>query len=149
MVCILQYVEDLSDRQAAEAVRARIDWKYLLGLELTDQGFDFTILTDFRARLLVGGAEQRIFELLVQRLSEGGWIKNEECSAPIPLMSWQRFVGSIESSCLARRYVLPSIRSPNTIPIGCAVGFPRSGLNATAAGLKNGAFLGRKANRTM
>lgn len=38
---VLQYVEDLSDRQAAEAVRARIDWKYLLGLELTDSGFDF------------------------------------------------------------------------------------------------------------
>jgi len=75
VVCILQYIEDLSDRQAASAVRARIDWKYLLGLELRDAGFDFTILTDFRARLLAGEAEQRIFELLVQRLSEGGWIK--------------------------------------------------------------------------
>jgi transposase len=75
VVCILQYVEDLSDRQAAEAVRARIDWKYLLGLELTDPGFDFTILTDFRARLLTGGAEQRVFEVVVRRLSEGGWIK--------------------------------------------------------------------------
>lgn len=75
LVSVLQYVEDLSDRQAAEAVRARIDWKYLLGLELTDPGFDFSILTDFRARLIAGQAEQRIFERLVSRLSEGGWIK--------------------------------------------------------------------------
>ena len=75
LVCILQYVEDLSDRQAAEAVRARIDWKYLLGLDLSDEGFDFTLLTDFRARLLEGKAEARVFEQLVQRLSEQGWIK--------------------------------------------------------------------------
>lgn len=75
LVCVLQFVEDLSDRQAAEAVRARIDWKYLLGLELTDQGFDFTLLTDFRTRLLEGDAERRIFEHLVARLSEEGWIK--------------------------------------------------------------------------
>ncbi|BCL79093.1 transposase [Ktedonobacteria bacterium brp13] len=67
LVCILQFIEDLSDRQAAEAVRARIDWKYLLGLELTDPGFDFTLLTDFRARLLAGDAEQRIFEVVVQQ----------------------------------------------------------------------------------
>lgn len=75
LICVLQYVEDLSDRQAAEGVRARIDWKYLLGLELTDPGFDFTVLTDFRTRLLQGKAERRIFEQLVTRLSEEGWIK--------------------------------------------------------------------------
>ena len=56
-------------------MRARIDWKYLLGLDLSDEGFDFTLLTDFRARLLQGEAEARIFEHLVQRLSDEGWIK--------------------------------------------------------------------------
>lgn len=75
LVCVLQYVEDLSDRQAADAVRSRIDWKYLLGLELTDEGFDFTVLSDFRSRLLDNQAERRIFEQLVQHLSEQGWIK--------------------------------------------------------------------------
>lgn len=75
LVCVLQYVEDLSDRQAAEAVRARIDWKYLLGLDLTDPGFDFSVLTEFRARLLAHEAGQRLFDRLIQRLSEGGWIK--------------------------------------------------------------------------
>jgi transposase len=46
-VTILQFREILSDRQAAEAVRARIDWKYFLGLELTDPGFDFSVLSEF------------------------------------------------------------------------------------------------------
>src|ERR687885_113246 len=32
LVTLLQFRENLPDRQAAEAVRARIDWKYLLGL---------------------------------------------------------------------------------------------------------------------
>jgi transposase len=72
LVCILQYLEDLSDRQAAEAVRARIDWKYLLGLELADPGFDFTLLTEFRTRLLTHEAKQRIFDHLVKTRSRAG-----------------------------------------------------------------------------
>lgn len=75
LVCVLQFVEDLSDRQAAEAVRARIDWKYLLGLELTDVGFDFSVLSEFRDRLLRAEAGSRLFERLIEKLSEGGWIK--------------------------------------------------------------------------
>ncbi|MDQ3256427.1 MAG: transposase, partial [Acidobacteriota bacterium] len=51
MVTIMQYVEDLSDRSAADAVRGRIDWKYALSLELTDPGFDSSVLCEFRARL--------------------------------------------------------------------------------------------------
>jgi transposase len=46
LVCIMQYVANLSDRQAAEAVRARIDWKYALSLELDDPGFDYSILSE-------------------------------------------------------------------------------------------------------
>ncbi len=59
-VTIMQFRETLSDRQAAEAVRARIDWKYFLGLELTDPGFDFSVLSEFRDRLLAGSAEERL-----------------------------------------------------------------------------------------
>ena len=62
LVTLLQFREGLSDRRAAEAVRARIDWKYLLGLDLTDAGFDHSILTEFRGRLLAGGAEERLLE---------------------------------------------------------------------------------------
>ena len=54
LVSVFQYVEGLSDRQAAEAVRSRIDWKYGLGLELADPGFDFSVLSEFRRRLVDG-----------------------------------------------------------------------------------------------
>ena len=52
LVTVFQFLEHLSDRQAADAVRARIDWKYALGLELTDPGFHFGVLAEFRARLV-------------------------------------------------------------------------------------------------
>lgn len=64
-VTILQFRENLPDRKAAEAVRGRIDWKYLLGLELTDPGFDFSVLSEFRARLVAGGAEARLLDKLL------------------------------------------------------------------------------------
>jgi transposase len=70
LVTILQFIDGLSDRQAAEAVRSRIDWKYLLGLELTDPGFDFSILSEFRARLLAGEAEQRLLDRLLAVLQD-------------------------------------------------------------------------------
>ena len=50
----MQFREHLADRQAAVAVRARIDWKYLLALDLTDPGFDFSVLSEFRDRLRLG-----------------------------------------------------------------------------------------------
>jgi hypothetical protein len=55
LVTLMQFAENLSDRQAADAVRARIDWKYALCLELEDPGFDASVLCEFRARLLAGG----------------------------------------------------------------------------------------------
>jgi transposase len=71
LVTLLQFREDLSDRRAAEAVRARIDWKYLLGLELDDPGFDASVLCEFRARLLEGAAEERLLgKLLAAELRE-------------------------------------------------------------------------------
>jgi transposase len=57
LVLVLQFAENLSDRQAADAVRARIDWKYLLGLDLTDDGFDFSVLSEFGDRLVAGRAD--------------------------------------------------------------------------------------------
>src|SRR4051795_5150162 len=74
-VAVLQFRENLSDRQAADAVRARIDWKYLLGLELTDPGFDFSVLSEFRARLLAGDAEERLLERLLARCQALGLLK--------------------------------------------------------------------------
>src|SRR5438132_2140940 len=75
LVTILQFRETLADRQAAEAVRARIDWKYLLGLELTDPGFDFSVLSEFRDRLLAGEAAERLLEPLLARCRALGVLK--------------------------------------------------------------------------
>lgn len=62
LVTVLQFAEGLSDRQAAEAVRSRIDWKYLLGLELEDPGFDFSVLSELRERILRGEMEEHLLE---------------------------------------------------------------------------------------
>src|ERR1700691_5571463 len=64
VVTALQFAENLTDRQAADAVRGRIDWKYCLGLELTDSGFDFSVLSLFRDRLLAGGAGRAPLDLM-------------------------------------------------------------------------------------
>jgi transposase len=75
LVTLLQFREDLPDRRAAEAVRARIDWKYLLGLELTDPGFDHSVLCEFRARLLEGNAEERLLRKLLDVCQARGLLK--------------------------------------------------------------------------
>ena len=75
LVTVLQFAEGLSDRQAADAVRSRIDWKYLLGLELEDPGFDFSVLSELRERLLRGGMEQRLLDELLERFRERGLLK--------------------------------------------------------------------------
>ncbi|MCA2191026.1 IS1182 family transposase, partial [Nonomuraea cavernae] len=72
LVTVLQFAEGLTDRQAADAVRGRIDWKYALALELTDPGFDFSVLSEFRGRLIEHGIEDRVFDLLLDRCSELG-----------------------------------------------------------------------------
>jgi len=75
LICVMQFMEELSDRQTADAVRSRIDWKYALGLELTDSGFDFSVLCEFRARLITGDASQQLLDTLLKQLKERGWLK--------------------------------------------------------------------------
>src|SRR3954467_3154371 len=72
LVTIFQFIEGLSDRQAADAVRGRIDWKYALCLSLDDAGFHYSALSEFRARLLAGEAEALLFEQLLARCREAG-----------------------------------------------------------------------------
>src|SRR6201993_5314818 len=64
MVTVLQFTEDLTDRQAADAVRGRLDWKYCLGLALDDEGFDFSVLSEFRSRLVAGAMEAALLARL-------------------------------------------------------------------------------------
>ena len=68
-------MEGLTDRQAADAVRTRIDWKYLLCLELTDVGFDHTVLSEFRTRLLAHGAQGRLFDVVLELARGRGLLK--------------------------------------------------------------------------
>ncbi|HEY0777670.1 MAG TPA: IS1182 family transposase [Gemmatirosa sp.] len=75
LVTVLQFAEGLSDRQAADAVRGRLDWKYALGLELDDPGFDASILCEFRARLLDGGQEYLLLDALVDAARGCGVIR--------------------------------------------------------------------------
>jgi IS5 family transposase len=75
LVTLMQFCEGLSDRQAAEAVRARIDWKYLLAFDLTDAGFDPSVLCEFRARLLSQNAADRLLARLLDTAREGGLLK--------------------------------------------------------------------------
>jgi transposase len=75
LVTVMQFAEGLTDRQAAEAVRSRIDWKYALGLELTDTGFAHSALSEFRDRLVDGGEEAHLLDEMLAQLQERGWVK--------------------------------------------------------------------------
>jgi transposase len=75
LVTVLQFAENLTDRQAADAVRGRLDVKYLLGLALTDPGFDFSVLSEFRARLVEGDAAHLLLDALLDRCKAVGLVK--------------------------------------------------------------------------
>lgn len=75
LVLVLQFVEGHTDRQAAEAVRARIDFKYALGLDLCDPGFDFSVLSEFRDRLIGADAGRRVLDGILTASREKGLLK--------------------------------------------------------------------------
>src|ERR1019366_5432096 len=76
LVTILQRAEKLTDRQAAESVRTRIDWQYLLGLPFDDPGFDHTVLPEFRDRVADAGLEQAALDALLERLAAEDLVKD-------------------------------------------------------------------------
>ena len=75
MVVVMQAMEGVSDRVAAEMVRTRIDWKYALHLELEDHGFDASVLSEFRQRIVSQEAERKVFDAFVNRFQEEGLLK--------------------------------------------------------------------------
>ncbi|HET6482769.1 MAG TPA: transposase [Actinoplanes sp.] len=75
LVTVLQQAENLTDRQAAEAIRTRIDWQYLLGLAFDDPGVDHSVLAEFRARLVEAGLEHLALDALLARLTADGLVK--------------------------------------------------------------------------
>ncbi len=76
VITILQFAERLSDQQAADAVRSRIDWKYLLALPLTDAGFDPSVLSEFRTRLVEDHAEYLLFDTLLSQFRAQGLLRS-------------------------------------------------------------------------
>lgn len=75
LVCVMQFAENLTDRQAANAVRARIDWKYALSLELEDEGFDYSILCEFRQRLLTSDDADRLLNSMLTHFQDAKLLK--------------------------------------------------------------------------
>jgi transposase len=75
LVTVMQFAENLTDRQAADAVRSRLDWKYALSLDLTHAGFHYSILSEFRTRLVTGDSGDLLLETLLKHLVEAGFLK--------------------------------------------------------------------------
>jgi transposase len=90
LVTVLQFAEGLSDRQAAEAVRGRIDWKYALGLAPDDPGFHHSVRCEFRARLLGGGLEHLLLEDLLAACRAHGLLRRRGRQPPTRPTSWAR-----------------------------------------------------------
>ncbi|HEY6409809.1 MAG TPA: IS1182 family transposase [Ktedonobacteraceae bacterium] len=99
LVTVLQAIEGLTDRQAAEAVRTRIDWLYALALPLDDPGFDFTILTDFRQRVLSGQAQDLLLDPILYLCRERGWLKahGKQRTDATAVLARVRALNSLES----------------------------------------------------
>ena len=111
LVSVLQFAEGLSDRQAADAVRSRIDWKYLLGLELEDPGFDFSVLSELRDRILGGEMEQRLLDELLERFRERGLLKErgKQRSDSTHIQAAARNLNRLECVGETLRYALNSL----------------------------------------
>lgn len=113
MVTIFQFMEGVSDRQAADSVRGRIDWKYALGLELTYAGFDYSILSEFRQRLIEGGLEGQLLNELLQVCEAKGILKKRgrQRSDSTHVLSAVRDLNRLEMVGETLRYALNAIAS--------------------------------------
>jgi transposase len=109
-VTVLQFVEDWSDRAVADAVRGRLDWNYWLGLELTDPGFDHTVLSEFRSRRGAGQAEQRLLDGLLTQWQERGLLKADgrQRTDSTPILAAVRDLNRLERVGETRRAALNS-----------------------------------------
>jgi transposase len=98
LITVMQYMEGLSDRQAADAVRSRIDWKYALSLELTDPGYDYSILSEFRRRLVKGSAEEMLLDVLLKKCRERKLLKakGRQRTDSTHVLGWIRAINRLE-----------------------------------------------------
>lgn len=111
LITLLQFAERLSDEQAADAVRSRIDWKYLLALPLDDAGFDASVLSEFRTRLLQGQAEHLLFETLLSQFRDYGLLRarGRQRSDSTHVLAVVRALNRLECVGTTLRHVLNSL----------------------------------------
>jgi transposase len=111
IITVLQTVEGLSDVQAAEMVRGRLDWKYALSLELDDAGCDQSIFTDFRQRLVDHQAQELLLEPIIRLCVQRGWIvpKGKQRVDSTMVLSYARRLHSLESVGEALRVALNAL----------------------------------------
>jgi transposase len=111
LVTVLQALEGLTDRQAAACVRTRVDWLYALALPLDDPGFDYSILTDFRQRLLAAQAQDLLLEPILQLCRERGWLKarGKQRTDATAVLARVRALSSLESVGESMRAALDAI----------------------------------------
>jgi transposase len=134
LVTLMQFREHLADRQAAEAVRARIDWKYLLGLDLTDPGFDFSVLSEFRDRLLAGSAEVLLLDKLLERCRTMGLLKarGQQRTDSTHVLAAIRVMNRLELVAETLRATLNALAT--VAPAWLQAMAPSRGMSATASG---------------
>ena len=111
LITIVQFMEGLTDRQAADTVRTRIDLKYLLCLDLTDRGFHHTVLSEFRTRLLTHGAERRLFERVLEAARSSGLLQADgrQRSDSTHILGAMRCMTRIEGVAETLRHALNTI----------------------------------------
>ncbi len=111
LITIFQFIENLSDRAASDAVRARIDWKYALSLELDNSGFDSTVLCEFRTRLVAGKAENSLFDKLLDWCRERKMLKvrGRQRTDSTHVLAFVRGINRLECVLESMRYALNSI----------------------------------------
>jgi transposase len=111
LITILQFMDGVSDRQAADNVRDRLSWKYVLGLPLNDPGFDHTVLSEFRTRLIAGGAEEVLLETLLDRFQQQGLLKprGKQRTDSTHVLAAVRTLNRLERVGETLRYALNSV----------------------------------------
>jgi Transposase domain (DUF772) len=142
LVTVLQFAEGRSDRQAAEAVRVRIDGKYALGRERADPGFDYSVLCEFRARLVQGSAEQRVLDALLEACKARGLLKARGPgggSGLMPPMCWVRCVCFRGANAWRKRCGRRSTRWPHQPRTGGKSASRLTGTTATRGALRSSA----------
>lgn len=96
-VTLLQYLDNVSDRRAADAACFDLKWMYVLNTPLKWDGFNYSDLSNFRERLAEAGKEREIFDKLVAQLHEEGFIKSKKVRVDsYAVLAQVQFLGDLE-----------------------------------------------------